>query len=550
MPSPSAVDYDYLIIGSGFGGSVSALRLAEKGYRVAILEKGRRFRDQDFPRSNWNLRKYLWLPALKCFGIQKLTFFKKLVILSGTGVGGGSLVYANTLMQPGEEFFKSPQWKDFRDWRDELTPHYETAKKMLGAATNPRFTFIDGELRKIAEKSGKESTFRPTEVGVYFGKPGEKHADPYFGGEGPERKGCIFCGACMIGCSHGAKNTLAKNYLWLAEKKGARIFPDTEVISIHPLSENGAQGYEVRTRKPGRWLLRSERRFSSKGIILAGGVLGTLDLLLRCRDELGTLPRLSRRLGEQVRTNSESLLAVTELNPPRSRDYSEGIAISSIFDADDFTRIEPVRYPRGSNFMRLLAAPLLPASSALRSSFIGRLTALLKAWLADPRKWIRLAFTWEWANKTSILLIMQNIDNQMRFTLGGRRWFKRPIQAHNEAQEPSGVPHLIEAGERAARSLAKSVGGIPQSTWNEALFNIPITAHILGGCPMGDTPEDGVIDPEHRVYGYDRLYVCDGSAIPANLGVNPSLTITAMTERAMSFIPRAASSPAFLRKNR
>lgn len=470
------------------------------------------------------------------------------MILSGAGVGGGSLVYANTLLRPGEKFFKSPVWSDLADWEKELTPHYTTAERMLGVTPNPLLTPADLHLKQIAEEMGKGESFQPSRVGVFFGTPKKTVPDPYFGGEGPERTGCHFCGGCMVGCRHGAKNTLMKNYLYFAEKKGAVILPERTVDCIRPLSEGeggSILGYEVRTTQTTVWFDSKPKSFRARKVILSGGVLGTVDLLLRCRDILRTLPNLSKKLGSLVRTNSEAILAVSEReNPPTPgsepliegkarQDHSYGVAITSIFHPDDHTHIEPVRYSSGSSVMRFLAAPMADGSHLLM-----RPLRLIATALIHPLDTLKLWFKSMWAERTVILLVMQTLDNHMRFTLGRNIFtgFRKRMTTASD-QGPLSIPSYIAVGHEVARRFAKRVNGIPQNSIPEVFLNIPTTAHILGGCPIGKDETTGVISTQHEVFGYPGLYVCDGSVIPANLGVNPSLTITAMTERAMSQIP-------------
>ena len=525
-------DFDFIIVGSGFGGSVSALRLAEKGYRVAVIERGKRFGIDDYARTNWNLRRYLWLPLLKCFGIQNLSLFKNVLILSGSGVGGGSLVYANTLLEPGDSFYNASDWRELADWRRELAPHYGTARRMLGVARNPHLTEVDEKLREVAREMGRESTFTGVDVGVFFGNGtcddlGKAYADPYFGGKGPERNACRLCGACMVGCRYNAKNTLDKNYLYFAEKLGVKIIPETSVRDVRPVGGgDGAQGYEVHVERSTAWFAKNRRVLTARSVVLSAGVLGTVKLLLRCRDANGSLPRLSRRLGFGVRTNSEALLGVTTRDS--KKDLSHGIAITSGFYADDVTHIEPVRYPAGSSFMRLLAAPMADAGNGFT-----RPLKLILATLAHPLDALRLLLGLRWAERTVILLVMQTLDNKMRFKLG------RLGQLTTETNKKEQVPSYIAIGHIVARALARKLNAIPQSAVNEVLLQIPTTAHVLGGCGIGSDAEHGVINSRHEVFGYKNLYVCDGSVIPANLGVNPSLTITAMTERCMGFIPTA-----------
>ncbi|MEY4064117.1 MAG: hypothetical protein RIR26_325 [Pseudomonadota bacterium] len=529
----SDFDYDFIIVGSGFGGSVAALRLSEKGYSVCVIEQGKRFRPQDYAKSNWDLRRYLWAPLFKCFGIQRLTFFKDVLILSGAGVGGGSLVYANTLMVPSDKAFENPAWRPLGSAREVLAPFYVQAKKMLGAAVNPKLTFIDGAIEEYTKIQGIHSSFSPTEVAVFFGEPGKRVPDPYFGGEGPDRSGCNFCGGCMVGCRFDAKNTLDKNYLFLAEKRGARIQPLTQVTSMRPLDENGSAGWCVDVKSVDSILKSTRRTLKARKVVLAAGVLGTLRLLLECRDKHGTLTRLSPLLGNGVRTNSEVFTGSTELHSKREPTYSHGIAISSIFKADERTAIEPVRYPVGSNFMRLLATPLVSDPNEFRRTlkFFWRI-------LTRPVEFLKLTFNSRWAETSVIFLVMQDLDNRIRvrFRRSVFNFFTGGLVSDREkGSDP--VPSEIPAANEFTEWFANKVGGLSQCAVTQVTVNIPTTAHVLGGCSLGQSPQDGVIDAQHRLFGYEGLYVCDGSTVPANLGVNPSLTITAMTERAMTFIP-------------
>ena len=530
----SMFDFDFVIVGSGFGGSVSAMRLAEKGYSVCVIERGKRFKSADFAKTNWDVRRFLWLPALKCFGIQNLSIFSNVMILSGCGVGGGSLVYANTLLQPGDEFFKSETWNTLADWKSELIPFYAIARKMLGVTQNPHVTHVDKVLKECADEMGRGDTFKMAQVGVFFGEPGKTVPDPYFGGKGPERAGCIHCGGCMIGCRHNAKNTLDKNYLYFAEKSGATIIAETNVTDIVPLNgAPGKDGYAVKVERSTAWLNKTPREIRARKVILAGGVLGTLNLLLRCKEITRSLPNISNRLGYDIRTNSEAIVGVTEPHAPAEHDYTDGVAITSIFHPDDHTHIEPVRYPKGSSFMRLLAVPMVDGASR----FVRPLKLLLTV-ILHPLDSLRVFCNGKWADTTVLLLVMQTLDNKMKFRLG-RNLFtlfrKRMITVPEDGAKA--VPSYIPVGHQVARAFARKVGGIPQSAINEVVMNIPTTAHVLGGCGIGADQDHGVIDIRHEIFGYSGLYVCDGSVIPANLGVNPSLTITAMTERAMSLIP-------------
>lgn len=535
----SDYDFDFVIVGSGFGGSVSALRLSEKGYKVCVIEQGRRFKPQDYAKSNWDLPRYLWAPFFKCFGIQRLTFFRDVLILSGAGVGGGSLVYANTLMIPSDKAFESPAWRPLGQAREVLAPFYQLAKKMLGAAKNPRLTFVDQNIREFAELKGVEETFAATEVAVFFGEPGQKVADPYFNGEGPERSGCNFCGGCMVGCRFDAKNTLDKNYLYLAEKRGAVIQPLTKITSLRPLNSDGSAGWVLMCQATDSWLRRKQRTLRARHVVLAGGVLGTLKLLLECRDRFKTMPHISPLLGHHVRTNSEVFTGSTEVGSQRNPSYSHGIAISSIFKVNSNTAIEPVRYPVGSNFMKLLAAPLVSDPSELKRSvkFIARI-------LTRPIEFCRFVFNSRWAETSVIFLVMQDLDNRIRVRLGRGllTLFRSDLVSQREAGSDP-VPSEIPAANEFTEWFAQKVNGAPQCAVTQVTVNIPTTAHILGGCSMGESAQDGVIDAQHRLFGYQGIWVCDGSAVPANLGVNPSLTITAMTERAMTFIPEKKRPP-------
>ena len=521
--------WDYIIVGSGFGGSVSALRLVERGYKVLVLEKGRRFRPEDFPKSNWDLRRWMWLPLLGWRGLFKMTFLPHVTVLSGVGVGGGSLVYANTLPTPKDAFFESPPWGHLAPWKDELTEHYATARRMLGSTRYPHWTYADEVLAEVAKDIGRPDDHHPTEVAVYFGEAGKTVPDPFFGGKGPHRTGCTGCGACMLGCRVGAKNTLDKNYLYLAERAGLTIQPETEVTWVKPLEGGGYRldALHKRTRP---------RHYRAHHVIFSGGVLGTVDLLLRLKGHPDGLPRLSDRLGQLVRTNSEALFGVTSNR--RDVDMSKGIAITSILHTDPHSHVEPVRYPRGSGFFRLLAAPHVSGSSLPM-----RLARLLSALVRQPLRTLRAYLVPDWARYTMILLYMRSVEGSLRMRLGRsvQSGFRRGLTTSLEAG-PAPVASIPEATELAERVAAK-IDGTPQSILTETLLGVPSTAHILGGCSMGDSAESGVIDHRHRVFGYDGLYVIDGSAVSANPGVNPSLTITALAERAMSFIPGKREEP-------
>ncbi len=519
--------YDWIIVGSGFGGSVSALRLAEKGYRVAVLEKGKRFGLEDFPKSNWDLRRWMWMPAAGLHGIFQMSFFEHVTILHGVGVGGGSLVYANTLPLPKDGFFKASSWAHLADWARELAPHYATARRMLGAAPNPRETPGDRALKEIATEMGREQHYHPTDVAVFFGEPGVSVNDPYFGGEGPERTGCTFCGACMTGCRVGAKNTLDRNYLYLAEKRGAAVHAETEVLAIRPRGEAGRGGYAVETKPT---FGGAKRTFTADRVICSGGVMGTMPLLLAMREDPEGLPLLSARLGQSVRTNSEALIGIVT---PGRDDLSEGIAITSILHTDDHSHIEPVRYAAGSGFFRTMLLPHAPGPNV-----IARLASAAKGLLRHPALWARALTVPDFARHSQVLLYMRSLEGTISLRLGRSPFtgFRRAVVT--ELDDPSQAPQafLPEATELADR-FGKKVGGVPVSMLTETLMGTPTTAHILGGACMGANPEEGVIDAQHRVFGYEGLYVIDGASVSANPGVNPSLTIAAMAERAMAFIP-------------
>jgi cholesterol oxidase len=516
--------YDFVVIGSGFGGSVSAMRLAQKGYRVAVLEAGKRYRAADFAKSNWNAPKYFWAPRLRCFGIQNITLLKGVMVLHGAGVGGGSLVYANTLMQPRDEVFDDPAWSRAVDWRAELAPHYDVARRMLGVTPNPALLAGEEALRNVARRMGSEDSFHATDVGVYFGKAGVTVKDPYFDGDGPERTGCILCGGCMVGCRFGAKNTLDQNYLYFAEKWGAKVIPETEATRIVP----GEGGYTVETRSTTALFRSRGPTLRAKRVVLAAGVLGTVKLLLRNREVHRTLQALSPRLGDFVRTNGESLLGATSFEA--HRELSRGIAIGAAFHPNSITKIESVRYPSGSGAMRLLGVPLTPDGNALTRplKLLGRMLLRLPSML-------RLLSVRDWARSTVILLVMQSVDQYLKLGLG-RSLFGRVLRG---APTDKPVPSYLPVAQEAASILAEEIHGEPQNIVSEVLLRTPATAHILGGCCIGSSAENGVIDERHEVFGHPGLYVCDGSVVPGNLAVNPSLTITAMAERFASLFERS-----------
>ncbi|WP_250038101.1 GMC oxidoreductase [Paractinoplanes maris] len=503
-------DYDVVIVGSGFGGSVSALRLAEKGYRVGVLEAGRRFTRDTLPKTSWDLRNFLWAPRLGLRGIQRITLLKDLVVLSAAGVGGGSLVYANTLYQPPPTFFADRHWAGITDWAAELAPFYDQASRMLGVTEQPTMTPSDVVIRQVAEEMGVGDTFRRTPVGVFFGEAGKRVPDPFFGGAGPDRTGCTECGNCMIGCKIGAKNSLDVNYLHLAERAGVVVHPSTEVTALRPAGDG--------------WLLTTSRGdFTARDVILAAGALGTQRLLHAMRDT-GVLPALSAQLGALTRTNSEALLGAQADTVP-AEPFSKGVAITSSFHPDETTHIEPVRYGPGSNAMGLLSTLLVDGGGR-----VPRPVRFLGQALRHPYVLMRSMSVRRWSERSIIALVMQTADNSLTV----RRTSRGRLTTAPGHGEPN--PTWIPAGHDAVRRIATHIGGFPGGTVGD-IFNMPMTAHILGGATIGASPTSGVVDAYHRVFGYDGLHVIDGSAVPANLGVNPSLTITALAERAIAGWP-------------
>lgn len=525
-------DYDVVIIGSGFGGSVSALRLTEKGYRVAVLEAGRRFADDDFAKNSWRLRDFVWAPALGCFGIQRIHLLRNALILAGAGVGGGSLNYANTLYVPPQPFFNDKQWAHITDWHAELMPHYDQATRMLGVVKNPTFTDADRIMKDLAEEMGVGDTFTATPVGVFFGadgrkQPGQTVPDPFFGGVGPARTGCIECGECMTGCRHGAKNTLVKNYLALAEKAGAQVIPMTTVTSFQQRSDGV---WDIRTKRTGRRLPGRGQTYTARHVVLAAGTYGTQKLLFAMRDA-GTL-RLSPRLGVLTRTNSESIVGAQTLTVRPDLDLTHGVAITSSIHPTGDTHIEPCRYGKGSNAMGLLQT-LMTDGTGPAGTDVPRWKQMLAKALRHPLTTAKVLIPRRWSERTVIALVMQNLDNSIT-TFTKRGPFGRRMTSKQGHGEPN--PTWIPVANQATRRIAEKIDGVAAGSWGE-LFNIPMTAHFLGGAAIGDSAETGVIDPYHRVYGYPTLYVTDGAAISANLGVNPSLSITAQAERAASLWP-------------
>ncbi|HET7735176.1 MAG TPA: GMC family oxidoreductase [Nocardioidaceae bacterium] len=526
----SAFDFDVLVIGSGFGGSVTALRLTEKGYRVGVVEAGARFEDKDFADNSWDLKKFLFNPAIGCYGIQRIDAVKDTLILAGAGVGGGSLVYANTLYEPLDPFYSDKQWAHITDWKSELAPYYDQAKRMLGVVTNPLDTPADQVMRKVADEMGVGETYHPTPVGVFFGGPGqaqgERVDDPFFGGVGPSRNTCKACGECMTGCRHNAKNTLVKNYLYLAERNGAKVLPLTTVTRVSP-REGGGYDVHVKYTKAKRATAKNTRVLTAEQVVFAAAAIGTQKLLHRMKAE-GHLPRLSDRVGVLSRTNSEAILGA--IAPDMKVDYSYGVAITSSFHPDEHTHVEPVRYGKGSNAMSLMQTVLTDGGGDVPR---------WKVWLKEmweQRANITALYDFKhWSERTVIALVMQTLDNSITTYVkkvpGTDKYVLTSKQGHGEPN-----PTWIPVANETVRRMANILGGTPGGTIGEP-FNIPLTAHFIGGCTIGDSPETGVVDGYQRVYNYPGLHIADGSAISANLGVNPSLTITAQAERAMSFWP-------------
>lgn len=520
--------YDYVIVGSGFGGSVSALRLAEKGYSVLVIEKGKWFKSEDFPKTNWNLRKWLWEPRLKLHGFFKMTYLNHVTILSGVGVGGGSLTYANTLPIPKKEFFNSGSWAELNNWEQALQPHYQEAYRMLGAAQNPFLGPADKVVQEIAEDLGRQEHFQATKVAVHFGESGKTVKDPYFAGQGPERSGCTHCGACMTGCRYNAKNTLDKNYLYLAQNLGAEILAEREVYDITPLDgDRGATGYTVAFKSSiGS---SSDQKVQAGHVIFAGGVMGTVPLLLKLKQK-NSLPHLSEMVGRNIRTNNESLMVLTSTDA-KDTDYTKGIAIGSILDVDENSHLEPVRYGQGSSFFRLLTIPVVN-----HKWLLFRLLGVLGVIFSKPGKWVKTTFNKRYSESTVITLFMQTLDSTLQMKLGTLTQLKTQAES---GPKPSG---FIPEASALANSLGRKIKAIPYANFTDVVLGTPTTAHVLGGAVMGASAEEGVIDHENRIFGYENLMVCDGAMISANPGVNPSLSITAISELAMSKIPNKSKA--------
>ena len=533
--------FDFIVIGSGFGGSVAAHRLTQKGYRVAVLEMGRRWSPQNLPRTNWLLWRWIWRPRLALRGFFNIKLFRHVLILHGCAVGGGSITYANTLLVPKDAVWRTGSWSGLADWPREMPPHYETALRMLGVTENRILGPADLILKQAARAAGVDHTFYRTHVAVFQAPEGEPAGktcpDPYFGGEGPQRATCIGCGGCMVGCRYNAKNTLDKNYLYLAEKHGARLFAETRVIDVAPLNgqADGSDGYQVTAVPSTGWLPGRRRRFTCRGIVFAASALGTTDLLFRLKQN-GSLPAISHQLGRRVRTNAESLIGVRVPGIPD--DLSQGVAIGSGIYLDEHTHIEATRYPKGSDAMALLST-LLIAGRPGWTRILLWLRTVAASLLRHPWKTLRCLHPFGWARESLILLCMQTLDGHIDMQLA-RPWywpFHKVLVSRGKA-----IPTFIPQANEFARKTAALIGGTPMSMLTEILFNIPGTAHILGGCPMGGSPAAGVVDHRNRAFGYKNMYVCDGSVLAANLGVNPSLTICAITERAMSYLPPASNT--------
>lgn len=520
------IQFDYVIIGSGFGGSVSALRLSEKGYKVLVIEKGKWFKSEDFPKTNWNLKKWIWEPKFKLRGFFKMTFLNHVTVLSGVGVGGGSLTYANTLPIPKQHFFTSGSWAALNNWEEKLKSHYQKAYKMLGATVNPKLHASDLTMQKIAKDIGIENQFEAAKVAVYFGEAGRKEEDPYFNGKGPDRTGCTHCGACMTGCRYNAKNTLDKNYLFLAQQLGAEILAEKEVFNVTVIdAEDGSDGYKVEFKSS--ISKKKTESVTTKGVIFSGGVVGTVPLLLELKKK--SLPNLSDSVGKNIRTNNESLLVVTstEKNP---KDYSKGLAIGSILHTDENSHLEAVRYGEGSSFFRMLTMPL-----AYHKYTLFRVLGIFGLALINPVKLFKTIFTKNYAKRTTVLLFMQSLDSTLRIKLG--KITKMKTVQEDGPKPKAFISEALDFGKR----FGKKVKGIPYANFTDILLGTPTTAHILGGAVMGGNASKGVIDKHCKIFGYKNMLVCDGAMISANPGVNPSLSITAITEYAMSKIPNKES---------
>jgi cholesterol oxidase len=538
MAGDRKFDFDFIVIGSGFGGSVSALRLAEKGYRVGVIEMGRRWAPLSFPRSGWFIHRWFWRPKLGLRGFFNMRFFRHATIFHGCAVGGGSITYAGTLLAAPDKVWESGSWAGLADWRTEMPEHYQTASHMLGVIENRILGPADRLLERTGAATGSSDTYYPTRVGIFQAREGESAnqtvRDPFFGGAGPPRTTCIACGGCMMGCRYGAKNTLDLNYLYLAEERGAAVFPETKVVDVKPLASayDGAAGYEVHTVKSTAWIRHEPRRFTSRGVVFSASSLGTMELLFRLKEN-GSLPNISLSLGKHVRTNSESIIGA---RVPRSNDdLSQGVAIGSGIYIDEHTHIEAVRYPNGADLLSLLTTFLTDGSPGPRRIGLWIVNGL-RTFLQHPMRTLRLLCPFKWARESTILLCMQALEGHIEMCWE-RPWFW-PFHKMLVSRGDK-VPTYIPKANEFARKFAEIAGGTAMSMLPEILFNIPGTAHCIGGCVIAGSPDRGVVDHRQRVFGYRNMYICDGSVVASNLGVNPSLTITALAERAMSFIPRA-----------
>lgn len=523
-------EYDYIVIGSGFGGSVAAYRLVQKGYRVAVIEMGKRYRPEDFPKTNWNLRKSIWMPRFGLYGIQALSLLQHVLILHGSGVGGGSLVYANQLIMPHDEIFQKDEWGQ-GDWKKRLQPHFHEASRMLGAVECPGVGNADKVLQEVGLELRQEDTFHINPVGVFFGEPGKTVSDPFFNGEGPDRTGCKLCGACMVGCPYGSKNTLDQNYLYLAEKLGVEIFPELEVTAVIP--QDGR--YLLKTRQS-TGLRLNKKTFSAHSVVFSAGVMGTVKLLMNCKRK-GYLPHLSDRLGDYVRTNSEAILAVD--SGDKTRDWNDHIAITSGIYPDDNTHIELVRYNKGSDVMYGLATVLTEGGGSIprQLRFIGSI-------FRHPLQFLKSLWIFGKGQRMTTILAMQSSENFLRLVFK-RRWWRlggRSLNSELPASQGKRIPSYIPVANEVARRMAAKMDGSAQGSWFEVLLDAPTTAHILGGCIMADSAENGVVDTAGRVFGHANLYIADGSVVPVNLNVNPSLTITALAEYFLSQVPTNENS--------
>ena len=523
-----ATDYDYVIVGSGFGGSVSALRLSQKGYKVLVIEKGKWYKDSTYAHSAWDIRRWLWLPLLGLRGIMKITVLRHITVYSGVGVGGGSHTYGATLPTPKDAFFNTGSWANLQDWAKVLKPHYKEALRMLGAQENPHFTEADNVIKDLATKLGKEDQFHPSRVAIYFSDEkdhGKFVKDPYFDGEGPERRGCIECGSCFTGCRFNAKNTLDKNYLYLAQKLGTEIVAEQVVHDIKPAGKkDGSEGYFVsfKTSKPYS-LFKQNHVVRAKGVIFSGGVLGTVPLLLKLKS-LGSLSRLSNRVGEDIRTNNETLSTVTSFK--EDVNFAQGVSIGSVLHTDDHSHLEPINYNAKSTLVKFIHAP-----NVAGKTIFGRTASFIKEMVTSPKQNLKVLFAKDWSKKSIILLFMQHLDSTLTFKRGFGGFMKSTL---GTGPAPS---RYIKESVSITKDIEELVDGKSSTGMTEAVLGTPSTAHILGGAVMGESDQDGVINDKCEVYGYDNMYVCDGSIVSANPGVNPSLSITAISEWAMTHIP-------------